>query len=172
MTIKFDFLIHWVWSVVFAILALSGLAMIGAKYGWILSYNLALADYIHRVMAAVYVILTSVVVTHEVIRVFTNDKKRQPWMVIGPHEYQFFTFIATLLFIITGAIIWVCMESNHAALALAMFIHENLTYLVVVSLIWHIYEKSHALLWPKKAKNKAKTASKSRSESAKGASNL
>ncbi|MGE5416501.1 MAG: hypothetical protein ACM3UZ_07050 [Acidobacteriota bacterium] len=168
MTIKFDFLIHWVWSVVFAILALSGLAMIGAKYGWILSYNLAQADYIHRVMAAIYIILTFVVVMHEVVWVFKNEKKKQPWMVIGPDEYRFFAFITTLLFIITGTIIWVCMESNHAALALAMFVHENLTYLAIVSVIWHIYEKSHALLWPKKAKNKGKT----RPESAEGASNL
>jgi cytochrome b subunit of formate dehydrogenase len=46
--VKFDFVIHWLWTIVFSLLALSGLAMVGAKYGWILQYDIEKADYIHR----------------------------------------------------------------------------------------------------------------------------
>jgi len=45
--VKFDLVIHWIWTIVFSLLALSGLAMVGAKYGWVLQYDIAKADYVH-----------------------------------------------------------------------------------------------------------------------------
>jgi len=69
-------------------------------------------------------------------------------------------FITTLIFIITGVIIWICMDSNMAAISFALFVHEKLTYIVVASVIWHIYVKCHALLWPKKQKTEKKLGGK------------
>jgi len=154
MTVRFDFVIHWLWTIVFAGLVLSGLSMVGAKFGWILNYDIASADYIHRALAAIYVVLTFIVVMFEVFRGIKNDDKKLAWLVIGKTKYQLFTFITTLIFILTGTIIWVCMDTNLAAAAFALFIHEKLTYLVVASVIWHIYVKCHALVVNKKTKAK------------------
>lgn len=150
MKVKFDFVIHWLWTIVFSLLALSGLAMVGAKYGWILQYELAKADYTHRVLAAVFVILTFISIGYEVYRALKSDEKKLTWFIIGKGGYQLFTLITTLIFIITGAIIWVCMDTNMAAVSFALYIHEKLTYVVVASVIWHIYQKCHALVWPAK----------------------
>lgn len=153
---KFDFILHWLWAVVFSILALSGIAMAGARYGWVMQYDIATADAVHRVAAIVYVLLTLVVIAYEAIRILKRDKTVKPWLVFGPTGYGLFTFITTLIFIITGAIIWLLMDSDKAATALSMWIHEKLTYLAVASVIWHIYVKAHALMWPKKKAQKAK----------------
>ena len=158
MKVRFDFVVHWLWTIVFAALALSGLAMVGAKYGWVLNYDIASADYIHRVLASIYVLLTFISIAYEVIRGLKNNENKLAWFVIGKSGYQLFTFITTLIFIITGAIIWICMDSNISATAFALYIHEKLTYIVVASVIWHIYVKCHALLWPKKPETNAKSA--------------
>ena len=150
MKIRFDFIIHWLWTIVFSLLALSGIAMVGPRYGWVLNYDLGAADISHRVLAAVFVILTFISIGYEVIRAIKNDTSRQAWFVIGKSGYQLFTYITTLIFIISGAIIWICMDANMAATAFALYIHEKLTYIVILSVIWHVYVKCHALVWPKK----------------------
>jgi hypothetical protein len=127
--------------------------MTGSKFGWILNYDIATADYLHRIYAAIFVILTFISISYEIIRGCKNDEKKLAWMMIGKNGYQLFTFITTLIFIITGIIIWVCMDTNMAAVAFCLYIHEKLTYIVVISVIWHIYVKCHALIWPKKAVN-------------------
>lgn len=150
MKVKFDFVIHWLWTVVFLLLVFSGLAMVGAKYGWLLNYDIATADLVHRVAGAIYILLTFIAVGYEVIRAVKGDEKKLTWFMIGKSGYQLFTFITTLIFIITGVIIWICMDANMAATSFALFVHEKLTYIVVASVIWHIYVKCHALLLPKK----------------------
>ncbi|MDF2891040.1 MAG: hypothetical protein K0R80_1407 [Clostridia bacterium] len=158
MKIRFDFIIHWLWTIVFSLLALSGIAMVGPRYGWVLNYDIGAADISHRVLAAVFVILTFISIGYEVIRAIRNDTSSQAWFVIGSGGYQLFTYITTLIFIITGAIIWICMDANMAATAFALYVHEKLTYIVILSVIWHIYMKCHALVWPKKVQQgKSKT---------------
>lgn len=158
MKVKFDFIIHWLWTIIFSLLALSGLSMVGAQYGWVLNYDLATADFTHRILAAIFVFLTFVSIAYEVIRAVRSDERKLVWFIIGKGGYQLFTFITTLIFIITGAIIWVCMDSNMTAVAFALYVHEKLTYLVVFSVIWHIYKKCHALLWPAAKKTGISTA--------------
>lgn len=150
--VRFDFVIHWLWTIVFSILAISGLAMVGAKYGWILNYDISSADLTHRVLAALFVILTFISVGYEVIRGCKGDEKKLAWFVIGKSGYQIFTFITTLIFIITGVVIWICMDSpiSETAVAFSLFIHEKLTYIVIASVIWHIYEKCHVLITKKR----------------------
>lgn len=155
--VRYDFIIHWLWTIVFALLTLSGLSMVGAKYGWVLNYDIASADYVHRVLAAVYVLLTFISIAIEVVRGIKGDEKRLAWFMIGKSGYQLFTFITTLIFIITGVIIWVCMDSNMAAVSFSLYIHEKLTYIVVASVIWHVYVKCHALVWPKRTDLKKNT---------------
>lgn len=153
MKIRFDFVIHWLWTIVFSLLTLSGIAMLSPRYGWVLNYDIGAADISHRVLAAIFVILTALSIGYEIIRAIRNDNSRLAWFVIGKSGYQLFTYITTLIFIITGAIIWICMDSNMAATAFALYVHEKLTYIAVISVIWHIYVKCHALIWPKKVQS-------------------
>lgn len=156
MSVKFDFIMHWLWTIVYLLLCFSGISMIGARYGWVLDYNIAIADITHRVLAAVFVILTFVSIMHEIYRVLRRDEKKEVWFIFGRTGYQLFTLITTLIFIITGAIIWVCMDTNMSAVAFALYVHEILTYIAVGSVIWHIYKKCHALLWPIKKADTSK----------------
>lgn len=156
MNVKFDFIMHWIWTVVYLLLCFSGIAMIGAKYGWILNYNIAIADITHRVLAAIFVILTFTAIMYEVYRVLKKDERKEIWAIFGRSGYQLFTLITSLIFIITGALIWICMDTNMSATAFALYIHEVLTYIALGSVIWHIYKKCHALLWPVKKVNTSK----------------
>lgn len=156
MNVKFDFIMHWLWTIVYLLLCLSGIAMMGVKQGWLLNYNIAASDAVHRVMAAVFVVLTFVSIGYEIVRTLKKDDKKMIWFIFGKTGYQLFTLITSLIFIITGAIIWVCMDSNMAATAFALYVHEVLTYIAVASVIWHIYKKCHALLWPAKKTDAAK----------------
>lgn len=155
MKIKFDLVMHWLYAIVWALLAISGFALTGADYGWLLNFKLASADYVHRVSSAFFVIFTLISIIHEVIKGIWNDDRKSAWLFIGKTGYQLFIFITTLLFIVTGALIWFCMEFEMTFLTFPFLVHEYLAYIVLVSVIWHIYMKTHILLWPKKASKKA-----------------
>lgn len=147
MKLRFDFVMHWLWAIVWSLLALSGFSMVGAKYGWLLNFNYALADYIHRVFAAVFVVLTLISIVFEVVRNIRNDSNKLTWFVFGRSGYQSFTFITTLILIVTGVLIWVCIEFDLKAIGFALIMHEYIAYLTLASVIWHIYKKCHALIW-------------------------
>lgn len=154
MNIRFDFVMHWIYAIVWALLGISGFAMVGAKYGWLLNFDIAAADYMHRVSAAAFIIITLVSIIYEIYRNIKNDQRHLAWFIIGKKGYQLFTFIMTLILIITGVIIWVCMEYKMPFVTFALFIHEYASYIFLASIIWHIYKKCHILIWPKKSANK------------------
>lgn len=149
MKLRFDFVMHWLWAIVWSLLALSGFSMVGAKYGWILNFDFAMADYIHRIFAAIFVVLTLVSILYEIFRNVKNDTNKLPWFIFGRSGFQSFTFITTLILIVTGALIWICIEFDLKAIGFALLMHEYIAYLTLGSVIWHIYKKSHALIWPK-----------------------
>ena len=153
--LRFDLVMHWLYAIIWALLAISGFSMVGAKYGWILNFNYTMADYVHRLGAAALVIVTFISIVYEIARKFKKDNKPLPWFIIGRSGYQLFTFIITLILIISGAIIWICLEFNMKSVAFAIIMHEYVSYIALASVIWHIYEKTHILMWPKKrlAKN-------------------
>ena len=155
MKLRFDFVMHWLWAIVWSLLALSGFSMVGAKYGWLLNFNYSLADYIHRVFAAVFVVLTLISIIYEIVRNIRNDSNKLAWFIFGRSGYQSFTFITTLILIVTGALIWVCIEFDLKAIGFAILMHEYVAYLTLGSVIWHIYKKCHALIWPKAKEGKA-----------------
>lgn len=155
--IRFDLVIHWIFAIIWALLAISGFSMISAKFGWILNFNFVLADKVHRIGAAAFVFITFISIVYEIIQKIKNDKRPLPWFIIGRSGYQLFIFIISLLLILSGALIWICMEFNMKAVAFAILIHEYISYIALASVIWHIFQKTHILLWPKnKAKKEAK----------------
>jgi len=145
MKVKFDFVMHWLWAIVWALLAISGFSMVGAKYGWLLNFDYATADYIHRLSASIFVLLTFISIFYEVFRNIKNDSSKLAWFIFGRSGYQLFTFITTLILIITGAIIWICNEFDMGTVGFALIIHEYISYIALASVIWHIYKKVHAL---------------------------
>lgn len=147
---------HWLWTIIWSLLALSGFGMVSAKNGWIVNFDYVLADYIHRTFAAVFVIMTLISVFYEIYRSIKNRKDKLPWYIIGRNGYQLFTFITTLLLIITGALIWICAELNMSLVAFVLSVHEYISYLTLASVIWHIYKKCHALIWPQKKQESLK----------------
>lgn len=153
MNIRFDFVMHWLWTIVWSLLGLSGFGMVSAKHGWLLNFDFATADYIHRISAAVFVILTFICIFYEVFRNIKNDTKNLTWLVIGRSGYKLFTFLTTLILIITGVLIWNSAELEMAVVGFAHIIHEYISYIALGSVIWHIYMKCHALIWPKKVKS-------------------
>lgn len=150
MKLRFDFVMHWIWAIVWALLAISGFSMVGAKYGWLLNFDYATADYVHRISAAIFVLLTFISIFYEVFRNIRNDTSKLAWFIFGRSGYQLFTFITTLILIISGALIWICNEFDMGAVGFALLIHEYISYIALASVIWHIYKKCHALIWPKK----------------------
>ena len=150
MNLKLDFVLHWLWTIAYILLILSGIAMMGAKYSWILDYKLGYADVVHRISASIFVILSCIAIFYEMGRAIKNNTKKLVWGIFGDHGYQLFNFITSLIFIVTGTLIWICMDSFETAAAFALYIHEKLTYIAIASVIWHIYKKCHALIIPKK----------------------
>jgi len=143
---KYDFILHWIWSAVFGLMLLTGLALLGPKYGWVLGYNLGLADYLHRTLAVIFTILFLIEIVLEIRRRITSRQKRAPWLVVGKGGFALLTFIAAQLLIISGVLMWLCIDDNHAVLALASVIHETVTYVMVVGVVWHLFEKSYVLI--------------------------
>lgn len=143
---KLEFILHWVWSAVFGMLLITGIALMGPKYGWAMDYNLALADYFHRTLALVFAVLFLVEIVLEVRRILLLNDKREPWLVVGKKGFALVTFIASFLLILSGLLLWVCVEDNHAVTAFAMVIHESVTIAITFGMIWHIYDKSHVLI--------------------------
>jgi cytochrome b subunit of formate dehydrogenase len=142
--IRFDFIIHWLWTVVFVLLLISGLSLMGAKFGWITNYNLALSDYIHRTLAVPFVILGFAAIVMEAYRISTAAKPMQ-WLIVKKTGIGIYNLAVILLFAISGLFLWLCTEFSPTILAFAFTIHELLTFISVIVLIWHIYTKAHGL---------------------------
>lgn len=148
--IRFDLIIHWLYAIIWALLAISGFSMINAKFGWLMNFNFALADKIHRINAAAFVFITFLSICYEIKRKIKKDDRPLPWFIIGRSGFQLFTYIISLLLIVTGVIIWICMEINSKQLAFALMMHEYISYIALASVIWHMFKKIHILNWPKK----------------------
>lgn len=143
---KLEFVLHWIWAAVFGLMVLTGIALLGPKYGWILNYNLGLADYLHRTLAVTFTFLTFVEIVLELKRILWHKSKKEPWLVVGKKSFALVNYIAAQLFIITGVLLWLCVEDNHALLALASTLHEMVAYAMVIGMVWHLYDKSHVLI--------------------------
>jgi cytochrome b subunit of formate dehydrogenase len=85
--IRFDFAIHWLYAIIWSLLAISGFSMISANFGWIMNYNFTIADMVHRFNAALFVLISFISVVYEIIKKAKNDDKPQPWFVIGRSGY-------------------------------------------------------------------------------------
>ncbi len=145
MKITGQFIIHWIWSVVFGLMTISGFVLTGAKFGWLMNYNLPQADFIHRTFAVLFTLLTIIAVGMEIFRI-ASGAKRMVWLIVGKSGFQLFTLLISLVFIITGVLVWTCNEYSKAAMVFAYQTHELAAYVIAGAVIWHIYKKAHALI--------------------------
>lgn len=146
MKYRIDFVLHWLWALSYGLLAITGLTLAGAKYGWLLNYDLAFADYIHRVAAAFWTIILLLAVSVEFYQGIQKMSKYSFWLIVGIKDYQLFTLFSGITFLITGMIIWGGHHGGETgSYTFSLWIHEVLTFIGLGSIIWHIYDKSHAL---------------------------
>ncbi|MHB8170737.1 MAG: hypothetical protein ACYDG6_04245 [Thermincolia bacterium] len=143
--LKIDFIIHWLWAVVFGLLLITGMVLMGAKFGWLMNYQIPLADYLHRTLAAAFVILALISMGLEVYRQSKANSPAMPWLVICKSGMGIFNLAVTLLFVLSGIFIWICTEFPHSILGFAYIIHDLLTFISLPVIIWHIYDKAYAL---------------------------
>lgn len=143
--IKLDFIIHWLWAAVFGILLITGIALMGAKYGWVMNYQIALADYLHRTMAAVWVVLTIIAVVMEAIRHLDGKQAKMPWLIINNTALGRYVLVSTLLFTISGVFLWICKDFSHTVIAFSLVVHDLLAFISVPVIILHIWDKAYAL---------------------------
>lgn len=94
---KFELLLHWIWAIILGMLLVTGVAMMGPSFGWVLNYDLAMADYLHRTMAIVFTIILFIEVILEIRRIAWNKSKIEPWLIVGKNGFGLFTFIAPQL---------------------------------------------------------------------------
>ncbi|GAB4271950.1 Prokaryotic cytochrome b561 [Thermincola ferriacetica] len=144
---RLEFILHWIWAAVFGILLITGLALLGPRYGWALNYNLAMADYLHRTVAILFTGLLFIEILLELKRILFNDSKREPWLVIGKSGFALITFISAWLLIISGLLLWHCTEDDHGVTALASVVHQTVTFAMIIGMTWHLYDKSHVLIF-------------------------
>lgn len=143
---KHEFILHWIWVAVFGLLVITGLTLLGPKYGWILNYNLGLADYLHRTLSVTFTILTFIEIVLEIRRIIWHGARKEAWLVMGKHGFALITFITSQLFIISGMLLWLCIEDNHVLLALASIVHEMVAFAMIIGMVWHLWDKSHVLI--------------------------
>lgn len=142
--LKIDFILHWLWAIVFGLMLISGLTLMGAKLGWLTNYNVALSDYIHRTMAAVFVILLFIAIVVEILRISKSEKPKQ-WLIVKKSGMGILNLIISILFLLSGVFLWLCMEFSHQNLAFALMVHDLLTFIWLPVMVWHIYEKAHGI---------------------------
>ena len=143
---RLTFIMHWLWAITFALMAITGLTLLGPKYGWITNYNMGVADYLHRTLAVFFTFLTLSEVMLEIRRIIKKDDAMDHWLVIGKKGFGLLNLIVANVLIITGVLVWICAEYDHAITALAVTMHESATFIMIFFVVWHIYEKSHILI--------------------------
>lgn len=143
--LRIDFIVHWLWAIVFGLLLITGLTLMSAKLGWLLNYQIPLADYLHRTLSAIWVMLTFFSIILEAIRLSKKTKVTMPWQMVNKSVMGIFTLVITLLFAMSGIFLWICTEFSHTVIAFAFVIHDLLTLIAIPVIIWHIYDNAYGL---------------------------
>lgn len=143
--LRIDFIVHWLWVLVFGLLLITGLTLMSAKTGWLLNYQIPLADYLHRTLSAVWVMLTFFSIILEAVRLSRKTKVIMSWQMANKSGMGIFTLVITLLFAMSGIFLWICTEFSHTVIAFAFVLHDLLTLVSIPVIIWHIYDNAYGL---------------------------
>ena len=143
--IRLDFIAHWAWTILYLLLALSGFSMMGSRFGWMFGYDFRAADFIHRVIGVVFIILVLLVVIYEIVGTVRGRTAINSWLPIGKWGFAGFTFLTTLLIIFSGFLIWFHTSIPYIFGTFGFIVHEFVTLLSIGSIVGHIYDKSYVL---------------------------
>ncbi|MFC4767137.1 cytochrome b/b6 domain-containing protein [Effusibacillus consociatus] len=143
--VRFDFISHWIWTILYLLLALSGFAMMGAKFGWMFGYNFTLADFVHRLVGVLFIVLAVLVVIYEIARIVRGSASKGKWFPIGKQGFAGFTLLTTILLILSGFLLWFHANIPYVFGTFAFAVHEFVALLSIASIVWHIYKKRYIL---------------------------
>lgn len=152
---RLEFITHWIWTIFYVLLAISGFAMMGARFGWMFGYELELADFVHRIVSVLFLFLVVLVVIYQIVRLVKERSVKTVWSPIGKTGFAGFTFLTTLLIILSGVLLWFHPNIPYLYGTFGFIIHEWIAVLSIGSVVWHIYKKRHILRdLPKKIRDK------------------
>lgn len=143
--LRLDYIAHWTWAILFALLALSGFAMMGARFGWMLGYSFSFADFVHRIVGTLFVLWVTLAVVYEIARTLRSDKVKMLWLPIGKKGFAGFNFLATLLIILSGFMLWFHASIPTIFGVFGLVAHEMVALVSMGSIVWHIYDKRRIL---------------------------
>ncbi len=143
--IRLEFISHWIWTIIYMLLAISGFAMMGARFGWMFGYKFELADFVHRIMGVLFLFLVLLVVVYMIRRLVQERTVKTTWSPIGKKGFAAFTFLTTLLIILSGVLLWFHPNIPYLYGTFGFIIHEVAALLSIGSVVWHIYKKRYIL---------------------------
>lgn len=146
--VSFDVVSHWIWATMVFLLLLSGLAIVGARYSWILGDHFAFADILHRVTGVFWVIWVSTTVVYEVSQLATKPASKRVWLPLGKSGFAAFNFIVTLLLILSGFLLWFMPAVPFGFAVISFVIHEFFAFVILFVIVWHIGRKRHIFQLP------------------------
>jgi cytochrome b subunit of formate dehydrogenase len=143
--LKFNLYTHWIWTILYALLALTGFSMMGAKFGWMFGYTFGLADFVHRVVAVLFIFLVLLIVVQEIVQLVKGNNRKKPWVTIGKKGFPGFTLLTTILIILSGFLLWFHAGIPYVWGTFGFLVHEFASLLSLGSVVWHIYVKRYIL---------------------------
>lgn len=141
--IRFDFLSHWVWAILVFFLIMSGVGMLGSRFGWVFMYDFSLADITHRTLAVLWIIWMTLVIAYEIRKLATKRDGKSTWLPINKKGFGWFNLLLSLVLILTGVILWFMPKLPYFYGSLSFVLHEFFAYVILYTLVWHIYDKRH-----------------------------
>ncbi|WP_085522923.1 cytochrome b/b6 domain-containing protein [Tuberibacillus sp. Marseille-P3662] len=155
-TLPFDLLLHWISATLVFLLLLSGMAIVGAKFSWILGSHFALADITHRVVGVFWVLWMLVAVIHKIHQIVKGAGARNSWLPIGKRGFAGFNLLFSLLMIFSGFLLWFMPVVPFIYAVLGFAMHEFFAFLILIVIVWHIVQKRHIYRLPLFTKRRSK----------------
>lgn len=142
-TPSFDLFLHWIWAILVFLLLLSGLAIVGAKYSWIMGNHFALSDITHRVVGVFWVLWVLIAVIYEIHQIVKTPVAKRVWLPIGKKGFAGFNLSVSLLMIFSGLLLWFMPAVPFIYAVFGFIVHEVFAFLILFVIVWHIVRKRH-----------------------------
>jgi cytochrome b subunit of formate dehydrogenase len=85
------------------------------------------------------------VITYEIVRTVKGRTEKAPWLPIGKKGFAAFTFLSTLILILSGFLLWFAPNIPYLFGTIGFAFHEIAALLAIGSVVWHIYDKRRIL---------------------------
>lgn len=143
--VRLDAIAHWIWTILFMLLALSGFPMMGARFGWMFGYDFGFADFVHRIVSVLFIVWVFLALLYAIKEMMKRKPEKISWLPVGKKGFSRFTFFVTLLLIFSGFLLWFHPLIPYLFGTFGFMIHEIAALVSIGSIVWHIYVKRYIL---------------------------